>query len=61
MTNGIVSKDKNFGAKTHTNISVVDYIIVPPSLLQLADGFEILSFDPLLSDVLNILVLQLIC
>lgn len=53
IANGRLHKDKNIGALTCKNTSIVDYCIMSPELFSYVSDFEILPFDPLLSDVHN--------
>ena len=48
------------GAATYKNYSVVDYCIMSPELFSNASNFEILTFDPLLSDVHNGIAVEFI-
>ena len=51
--NGRLFKDRGIGAATFKNTTVVDYCIMSPELFSYVSNFEILPFDPLLSDVHN--------
>ena len=51
IMNGRFGKDFNVGDKTCKNSSTADYIIITPSYIESIFDFEILEFDPLISDV----------
>ena len=51
IMNGGFGKDVNVGNKTCKNSSTVDYIIIAPSCIESILDFEILDFNPLISDV----------
>ena len=51
IMNGRFGKDVNVGNKPCKNSSTVDYIIITPSCIESILHFEILDFDPLISDV----------
>ena len=51
ILNGRYGMDKNLGLFTCKDASVVDYIIVSPSLFQSIIDFQVLDFDSILSDV----------
>ena len=51
IANGRLFKDRGIGAATCKNTTVVDYCIMSPELFSYVSNFEILPFDPLLSDV----------
>ena len=53
IANGRLFKDRGIGAATCKNTTVVDYCIMSPELFSYVSNFEILPFDPLLSDVHN--------
>ena len=53
IANGRLFKDKGIGAATCKNSTVVDYCIMSPEMFSYVSHFEILPFDPLLSDVHN--------
>ena len=50
IINGRIGADKNQGEVTCAGASTVDYIICTPDLLQNIKGFNVGTFDPLLSD-----------
>ena len=50
ILNGRCGTDKNIGAMTFRNLSVIDYSIVSQHALQFVNMFEILEVDPLFSD-----------
>ena len=60
IANGRLFKDKGVGAATCKNSTVVDYCIMSPELFSYVSNFEILSFDPLLSDVHNGIAVEFI-
>ena len=51
ILNGRVGKDEGVGKYTTKNNSVIDYAIAPPDLFVEITDFEILDFNPLMSDV----------
>ena len=51
IVNGRVGKDKGLGKYTTKNDSVLDYMLAPPALFNEIYDFEILEFNPILSDV----------
>ena len=51
ILNGRVGKDDGVGKYTTRNESVIDYAIAPPDLFVEIKEFEILDFNPLMSDV----------
>jgi hypothetical protein len=53
IVNGRCGADRNVGKLTCKNASTVDYVVASPDLFPLISGFEILHFDPLLSDIHN--------
>ena len=55
VANGRLGKDKNVGALTCKVSSLVDYCILTPELFSYVATFEILPFDPMLSDCHNAL------
>ena len=55
VANGRLGKDKNVGALTCKVSSLVDYCILTPELFSYVANFEILPFDPMLSDCHNAL------
>ena len=59
ILNGRYGMDKNLSLFTCKDASVVDYIIVSPSLFQSIIDFQVLDFDSILSDVHCPLVLHI--
>ena len=51
IINGRLGKDANQGKYTTRNLSVIDYTLTTPDLFDDLKDFEILDFNPLLSDV----------
>ena len=51
IVNGRLGEDANRGKLTCNNVSLVDYFICSPSIFPTASDFEVLDFDPLLSDI----------
>ena len=41
---------RSLGTKTCKGVTTIDYVILSPELFPLINHFEILPFDPLLSD-----------
>ena len=60
IVNGRIGHDQNIGHTTCNN-SVIDYAIVSPELFRSVFDFNVLPFDPVLSDVHNPLCLSLCC
>ena len=60
IANGRLFKDKGIGAATCKTSTVVDYCIMSPELFSYVSNFEILPFDPLLSDVHNGIAVEFI-
>ena len=58
IANGRLGKDKNVGALTCKESSLVDYCILTPELFSYVVNFEILLFDPTLSNCHNALYLE---
>lgn len=58
IVNGRVGNDKNVGISTCSN-SVIDYAIVSPTLFRSIIDFNVLPFDPILSDIHKPICLQL--
>jgi hypothetical protein len=58
IANGRLGKDKKVGALTCKVSSLVDYCILTPKLFSYVVNFEILPFDPMLSDCYNALYLE---
>lgn len=53
IANGRLDQDKFIGHSTCRNTTLVDYCIMSPDLFGVVSHFEILPFDPILSDVHN--------
>ena len=51
IVNGRLGEDANRGKLTYDNVSLVDYFICSPSISPTVSNFEVLDFDPLLSDI----------
>ena len=60
ILNGRFGTNSNVGHYTCKGASVVDYAIVSYALLPLCNDFEVLGFDPLLSDVHCSIILNLV-
>ena len=60
IANGRLGKDNKIGSVTCKNTSVVDYCILSPELFSHVVNFEILPFDPLLSDVHSVVCVEFI-
>ena len=50
IANGRLGLDKSIGSKTCKGVSTTDYVILSPLWFPLVNQFEVLPFDPLLSD-----------
>ncbi|CAG2199234.1 unnamed protein product [Mytilus edulis] len=61
IVNGRLGKDKGIGALTCKNTTIVDYCILSPELFPYISEFEVLPFDPMLSDVHNALHVKILC
>ena len=61
IANGRLGLDRFLGGKTCKCTTVVDYVILSPSLFPFISEFEILPFDPMTSDAHNGLHFSLIC
>ncbi|CAG2221387.1 unnamed protein product [Mytilus edulis] len=61
IVNGRLGKDKGIGALTCKNTTIVDYCILSPELFPYISEFEVLPFDPMLSDVYNALHVKILC
>ena len=59
IANGRLFKDKNIGALTCKESTVVDYCIMSPELFTNILDFEILPYDPMLSDVHNAIYIEM--
>ena len=53
IANGRIDKDAYTGKTTCKGVSVVDYVLLSPELFPSISYFEVLPFDPILSDVHN--------
>ena len=51
IVNGRLGEDANRGKLTCNNVSLVDYFICSPLIFPTVSNFEVLDFDPLLSDI----------
>ena len=51
IANGRCGNDKFIGNFTTTKNSCVDYVLMSPRLLSVVKVFEVLDFDPILSDI----------
>ena len=51
VVNGRCGADYLIGRQTCKNSSVIDYVIMSPELFPSIQYFEVLDFDPLLSDI----------
>jgi hypothetical protein len=60
ITNGRLGKDQGVGALTCKNTTVVDYCILSPELFAYVSEFEVLPFDPMISDVHNALHVEVL-
>ena len=61
ITNGRLGKDQGVGDLTCKNTTVVDYCILSPELFAYVSEFEVLPFDPMISDVHNALHVDILC
>jgi hypothetical protein len=61
IANGRLGKDKGIGALTCKEATVVDYCILSPELFTCIIDFEILPFDPLVSDIHNAMYIEMSC
>ena len=61
IANGRLGKDKGIGALTCKEATVVDYCILSPELFTCIIDFEILPFDPLVSDIHNAMYFEMSC
>ena len=55
VANSRIGSDLGVGKKTCKDCSVVDYLIVSSHLFQVISDFNILDFNPITSDVHNII------
>ena len=51
IVNGRCGADSHIGRQTCKNSSVIDYVIMSPELFPGIHSFDVLDFDPLLSDI----------
>ncbi|CAC5416793.1 unnamed protein product [Mytilus coruscus] len=51
IANGRICDDAGIGKVTCSEISIVDYLIVSPELFPFITEFQVVDFDPLISDV----------
>ena len=51
IMNGRFGKDKQIGKKTCKDSSTVDYIIISTNFAEYVSDFDVLDFDPILSDI----------
>lgn len=51
--NGRLFSDKGIGRTTCKDASLVDYLLLSPSIFDIITDFEIVEFDPMFSDVHN--------
>ena len=61
IANGRLGKDKGIGSLTCKNSTVVDYCILSPELFTHVSAFEVLPFDPMISDIHNALHIEILC
>ena len=59
--NGRLGRDRSLGCKTCKGVTVVDYVILSPSLISYVSEFEVLPFDPMISDAHSGVHFSLIC
>ena len=59
--NGWLGQDRSLGCKTCKGVTVVDYVILSPSLFPYVWEFEVLPFDPMISDAHSGVHFSLIC
>ena len=59
--NGRLGRDRSLGCKTCKGVTVVDYVIMSPSLFPYVSEFEVLPFDPMISDAHSGVHFSLIC
>ncbi|WAR04838.1 hypothetical protein MAR_020207 [Mya arenaria] len=57
----LLGSDVFIGKTTCKNVSVIDYLVFSPCLFPKIDKFDILPFDPLLSDVHDPISFDFIC
>ena len=51
IVNGRISEDKYIGSVTTSKNTLIDYVIVSPSLFSHISYFNVANFDPILSDI----------
>ena len=51
IVNGRLGEDANRGKLTCNNVSLIDYFICSPLIFPNVSNFDVLDFDPLLSDI----------
>ena len=51
IVNGRLDEDASQGKPTCNNVTLVDYFICSPLIVPTVSNFEVLDFDPLLSDI----------
>lgn len=61
IANGRLGRDESLGKKTCKGSSVIDYVILSPLLFTAVKDFEILPFEPLVSDAHSGVYLSLTC
>ena len=59
IVNGRLGEDANRGKLTCNNVSLVDYFICSPLIFSTVSNFEVLDFNPLLSDIHCAVILTL--
>ena len=59
--NGRLGQDRLLGCKTCEGVSVVDYVILSPSLFQNVSDFAVLPFEPMIGDAHNGIQFSLLC
>ena len=59
--NGRLGQDRSLVCKTCKGVTVVDYVILSPSLFPYVSEFEVLPFDPMISDAHSGVHFSFIC
>ena len=59
--NGRLERDRLLGCKTCKGVTVVDYVILLPSVFPYVSEFEVLPFDSMISDAHNGIYFSLNC
>ena len=59
--NGRLGRDRSLVCKTCKGVTVVDYVILSPSLFPYVSEFEVLPFDPMISDAHSGVHFSFIC